>query len=205
MHETFEEKVSQALDALFDGATLLAGDERRAEELVVSIVVHASRRWSAVGDAEAGGFLKWIVGRLVRQYLEYAEERDKGRDGDGEATRHERPGFEAVAPVERAGLGEATVDGLLPRLEALEDSSPDELGRLIRRCMRELPGEERAAMWLVDVMEFSYAEAARALKVDRRNLRERLFRARRELQARVAIGLQREMYGSEGDLLSWKD
>ena len=42
---TYEERVGRSIDALYDTATILTGDRERAESLVVTAVVEASRRY----------------------------------------------------------------------------------------------------------------------------------------------------------------
>jgi DNA-directed RNA polymerase specialized sigma24 family protein len=79
---------------------------------------------------------------------------------------------------------------LLHNMASLDDAAPDRLGRLVRRAMEALPVHLRAALWLVDVMEFTYAEAARAADLSPRELRDWLYSARRELQARLVMSLR---------------
>jgi DNA-directed RNA polymerase specialized sigma24 family protein len=70
------------------------------------------------------------------------------------------------------------------------------MGRLIRAEMRELGLIERTALWLVNVADFTYSEASGVLDLSTIELRGTLLRARRELQARLAIALQGELPGS---------
>lgn len=184
--ETFEEKVSGSLNALSDGAHLLTGDADGAEALVVNVVVEASR---VHGRSEIeGDFGKWIIGRMVKRYLGYVEEA-----GD-------RPAVEPVrAPDawERSlSRSESDVDALLRGMNALEAGDSDRLGHLIRVAMRQLGLRERAALWLVNVIGFGYTDAAAALELSPIELRDTLLRARRELQARLALALQRELNDS---------
>ncbi len=195
-HETFEEKVGQALDALFDGATLLTGNLERAEALVVSVVVDAARRRERQLDGER--FRRWIVGRMVRSYIEYREEQPERSaviepaqraTPDGDPAAWERPGPE---------LDETGVEGLLRNLEALSVSA-ERLGRVIRAQMMRLGTEERVALWLVNVLGFGYSEAAAALEIGRPELRQRLYRGRRELQARLAVALREDPLPESSD------
>lgn len=186
--ETFEDRVSRTLDVLFDGASLLTREPRRAEDLVVSVVVDAARRYT--GLREQREFRKWIVGRLVKQYLEFA--------GAADTERLEEAGPDEAAdvrvPATRAAAGEGH-DALFARLSFLDRRDPEKLDRIIRESMEELPLVERAAVWLVGALDFSYGEAAAILGVPVRELRGTLFRARRELQARVSVALQGETPG----------
>lgn len=180
----FEERVSAVLDALYDGAELLAEGTSRAEALVIAVVVEAAREptWPEAPEA----FRSWILARLVQHYLDYAtafEGSDGRPDGDAVPTadRSEDPGAIAMADL----------------VERLDREEPERLTETIRRCMRELPVRERAALWLVNVMEFPYAEAAAALEVRFRELRDLLYRARGEMRFRLALAL-RPRSGSGG-------
>ncbi|MFQ5679627.1 MAG: RNA polymerase sigma factor [Gemmatimonadota bacterium] len=179
--ETFEERVSGSLDALFDGATLLVGQPDRAEALVVSVVVEAARTYPR---PEGEGFRKWILGRLIRHYVRYVE---AAHDGEERKARQAGSGSEPVANRD------TTLDALLLSLAELDRAGPEQLGEIVRGCMGELPVRERAALWLVNVMQFSYAEAARVLGMRLGLLRETLYRARKDLQGRLAVALQREL------------
>jgi RNA polymerase sigma-70 factor (ECF subfamily) len=53
----------------------------------------------------------------------------------------------------------------------------------IRQALDRLPPVFRAAVWLVDIDELSYVEAAAALRCPVNTLKSRLFRARRHLAA----------------------
>ena len=75
----------------------------------------------------------------------------------------------------------------------MEGRAPDRLAAAVRRGLSELALEDRMAIWLVNVMGFDYRDAAAAMDLQLPELRQRLFRGRRELQARVAVALQREL------------
>lgn len=185
--QTFEEKVSLTLNALSDGALLLTGSPDSAESLVVSVVVDASRvhRRSEVD----WDFSKWIAGRMVKQYLDYSEE----TGGWTESEPAHSP--DALEPFTYSS--ESDVEAMLRGMTALESGGSDRLGQLIRAAMARLGLLERTVLWLVNVMDFSYAEASAVLGSNPIELRDTLLRARRELQARLAIALQREL--SAGD------
>ncbi|MGH7539898.1 MAG: RNA polymerase sigma factor [Gemmatimonadota bacterium] len=190
----FEEKVGSALDALHTGARLLTRDPGRAEALVVGAVTEAFRSRS---PGEESGFKTWIVGRMVRRYIEHAGEdtavsddrlRDSALDEDaGEA-----------APEEMSPELEALVN----RLESLEARDPDGLGRLIRSTLERLALLERAAVWLVTVIGFTYAEAGSALNVGVADVRALVLRGRRHLQRQLALEL-RESRSNDASAPGW--
>ena len=188
--ETYEEKVSKALDVLYDGALLLTAQVDRAESLVVSVVTGGVGGDHRALDAD--GFRKWIVARLVRQYIEYVDMTiERSGDPEPEASELDLPPG-AGAP------GRTGLDELIANFEHLDASSAERLGYHIREQLGELDIDPRAAIWLVSVMCFTYAEAAAALGLRRVELREALFRGRKELQVRLAIALQQEMPGRAG-------
>lgn len=183
--ETFEDKVGAALDALYDGADLLTGEARRAESLVLSVVVEAARAYPASGATR--DFRQWILSRLVRHYLDYAN-----------SAGHAEARAVSEGPVgEEGGIGDsAERAGLVEELTRLDEAAPDRLRDLIRRSMRRLPLRERSALWLVNVMDFGYGETARALGVSPSEVRDLLYRARRDLQVRLALALRERDRGS---------
>ena len=169
---TFEEKLSGELDALYDGALLLAPHAERAEAFVVDVVRSAAGRPSP----EAPAFRPWILRRLVRHVLDELEE----------VPPEESP----APPAAGEGIEVSELDHLLRDLARLEAAEGARLGDLLRACMRELPLRDRAALWLVTVMGLDYGEAGAALRTGREEVRDRLYRARRELQGRVALALR---------------
>lgn len=173
----FEERVSAVLDALYDGAELLADSAPRAESLVIAVVVEAAREptWPEAPQA----FRSWILARLVRHYLGYAAA-TKGSEGRAEGE---------VRPTAGASESRGAV-AMADLVERLDREEPERLTETIRRCMRELPLRERAALWLVNVMEFPYAEAAAALGIRFGELRDLLYRARGEMRFRIALELR---------------
>jgi DNA-directed RNA polymerase specialized sigma24 family protein len=181
--ETFEEKISRSLNALSDGARLLTGSAGRADSLVLSVVVDASRVYAR--SEVDGDFSKWIVGRMVKQYLDYVDETDGWPENE--------PVSSPDAPERFAPSSESDVDAMLQGMSNLETGDSDRLGQMIRAAMQQLGLLERTVLWLVNVMDFSYAETAGVLALNPIEVRDTLLRARRELQARLAIALQREL------------
>lgn len=166
-----EESVSAALDTLFDGAILLAGDPVRAEALVLDATSGACAEFA--GSYTDADFDTWLVTRMIRRWF----------DAHGAADIDE-PLAEAAA--RRAGY----LDDVLAELSRIEAEAPDSLPDLIRGAMNELPLAQRAVLWMVNVAGFSYAEAARAVGSDRFVVAETLFAARRSLQYLLAVALR---------------
>lgn len=170
----FEEKIGRALDDLYTGALLLTRDADRAESLVVETVAEAFRARRREPDSDS--FRNRIVSRMVHRHLDRSDE-DVSVRGADEAQRHDdRPALDAL-------------QALLHRLDTLEAEDPEGLARLIRVELQELPLLDRAAVWLVTVLGFTYAEAASALHVDSSHIRRCVFRGRYALQLRLGRAL----------------
>lgn len=195
--ETFEEQVSGSIDAMFDGAKLMTGDAARAEALVVASVVDAARRYRR--EPPEHDFHRWILTRLVRQYARYVDRRaDSGEDErEGGAGRSTLPLFARVC--EDRPVGESDVESLMAWMVHAKGRSPDRLSAMVRREMANLPLTERVALWLVNVVGFDYRGAAATLEMGVADLRQVLLHARRELQARLAVSLQRDMMETPAD------
>ena len=188
---TFEEQVSGSIDCMFDGATLMTGDATRGEALVVASVVEASRRYRREPPEE--DFSHWILTRLIRQYARHT---DRFADPHEVAAEEEgdRPTFVVSAEVGDARpAAESDVESLMVRMIDAHGRAPNRLSAMVRAEMASLPLTERVALWLVSVVGFDYRKAAATLEMGTADLRHVLLRARRELQARLAVSLQREM------------
>lgn len=166
-----EESVSAVLDTLFDGAILLAGDPVRAEALVVDATSGACADYAR--SYTGADFDIWLITRMIRRWFDahgLIDIDDPMQDAD----------------VRRAGH----LDDVLLELTRIETDDPDALPDLVRRAMSELPLVQRAVLWLVNVVGFSYADAARAVGSDRFVVAETLFAARRSLQYLLAVALR---------------
>lgn len=182
--EAFEERVGRVLDDLYDGARLLTADDTRAQALVVSVCVEAARRYPA--GLGSGSFRNWMLGRFVRHYMHYLSQ---SPTEDPEVLSRETPD-ELSQQSPRAVPDESGVEALLAGLESLDEEAPGELARLIRSSVRNLPLQERIALWLVNIRSLTYQEAANALDIGVAELRRYLYRARRRLQIQLGVALQ---------------
>lgn len=166
-----EETVSAVLDTLFDGAVLLAGDPVRAEALVVDATSGACDEYARAHDSR--DFSTWIITRMIHRWF----------DAHGVNS--------LPAPADDGyGRGAPSLTNIITDLGRLEEQSTGVLEVLVRRAMSELPLGQRAALWLVNVVGFSYADAARAVRSERARLVETLYAARRSLQYLLAAALR---------------
>lgn len=155
MPETFEERLTPRLDGLYAGALFLAGgDEPAAEGLLVEAVRQAFRvfrRARPAGDPDA-----WFDARLVDAFRRTSGDTP---DPAGPATLEERRGVgdfdrRAVAASTRSGVGRAGRVGEEVDWSAVADAAAG------------IPPLPRAAVWLVVLRRWSYAEVARVLEID---------------------------------------
>ena len=194
---TFEEQISRSIDEMFDGARLMTGDTTRGEALVVASVVDASRRYRREPPRER--FDRWILTRMIRQYADHPDLFADPREvADGEESGGSTFTVPAAVGDDRP-VAESDVGLLMARMLDAHDHEPDRLSDVIRAEMAHLPLTERIAMWLVSVVQFDYKSAAAALEMGIGDLRHVLLHARRELQVRVAVSLQREMMEGSRD------
>ncbi|MCH7531704.1 MAG: hypothetical protein IIA68_09470 [Proteobacteria bacterium] len=142
MPRTFEEKVGEELDGLYQAALFLcAGDRRWAEQLLVDTMIHAFRAHAAEAGTEP--FERWLQARLVRQFLD--------RVTDGTVPLRAAP--RVTGAYSHGAVAEFAADVLF-------------------RAAGVVPAQPRAALWLVLLRRWSYDDAARALGVERSTLKE---------------------------------
>jgi len=189
--------VSGSIDAMFDGARLMTGDAARGEALVVASVVEASRRYRREPPEE--NFDRWILTRLIRQYARHADRFADPHEVVGEEDGARPPFVVSVTLPDDRPVAESDVQSLMARMLDAHDHEPDRLSAMVRAEMAYLPLTERVALWLVSVVGFDYRTAAATLEMGVADLRQVLLHARRELQARLAVSLQREMMETSAD------
>jgi hypothetical protein len=142
MARTFEELITDKIDALYQGCLFLeGGDARGSERLLVSSATRAFREHTAAArdarqprlDVAGADFDKWLDGQVIASFLE---------------TRKALTASDAIEP----------------------QPMPGETGRSLFRAAGLVPAAPRAALWLVLLRRWSYDDTARALGVDRDHL-----------------------------------
>jgi len=142
MIRTFEERVGQELDGLYQAALFLyAGDRDSAESHLLAALGRAFPDDPSVGPARAPevDFAHWIEGRVVLDFFRQARS---------------TPG---TRPVSRAGVfpaGEHTLKGAD-----------------VHAAAALVAPEARAVLWLVLIRRWAYADAAQALGIDTAQVR----------------------------------
>ena len=176
----FEEEALALSDQVFRVARHLAGSREEAEDLVQETYARAFRSWRSF---QPGTNLRaWLLRILTNLNI------DRGR-------RLQRT--PDVQPLEEGDYF------LYNRLEStMPDENPDE-ERVIERlsqnsvvdALAEIPHDFRDVVVLVDIGEFSYAEAAQILDIPVGTVMSRLHRGRRILKqamAESAVGGEEE-------------
>jgi len=136
MSRTFEELAGNELDALYQGALFLSGGNAQGAEQLLVEAVTLAFKEHPT-QADPDSVQRWLEARLVRAFL-----------------RHLREG-----PTR---LAESTAQRL-----ALDPSTFESLGsEELFAAAGSLPAWPRAALWLVMLRRWSYAEASDALGID---------------------------------------
>jgi RNA polymerase sigma-70 factor (ECF subfamily) len=167
----FEEEALQLSDQVYRVARRLVGSREEAEDLVQLTYERAFRAWQ---QYQPGTNLRaWLLRILTNLNI------DRGR-------RVQRT--PDLQPLEEGDYY------LYNRLEStMPDENPDE-DRVIERlsqdavveALAEIPHDFRDVVVLVDIGEFSYAEAAQILDIPVGTVMSRLHRGRRQLKAKLA-------------------
>src|SRR5882724_7027049 len=167
----FEEEALQLSDQVYRVARRLAGSREEAEDLVQDTYARAFRSWQ---QYQPGTNLRaWLLRILTNLNI------DRGR-------RVQRTPEQT--PLEEGDYY------LYNRLEStMPDENPDEehvLERLSQNAvvdaLAEVPHDFRDVVVLVDIGEFSYAEAAQILDIPVGTVMSRLHRGRRILKQQLA-------------------
>jgi RNA polymerase sigma-70 factor (ECF subfamily) len=167
----FEEEALQLSDQVYRVARRLAGSREEAEDLVQDTYARAFRSWQ---QYQPGTNLRaWLLRILTNLNI------DRGR-------RVQRTPEQT--PLEEGDYY------LYNRLEStMSDENPDEervLERLSQNAvvdaLAEVPHDFRDVLVLVDIGEFSYAEAAQILDIPVGTVMSRLHRGRRILKQQLA-------------------
>jgi RNA polymerase sigma-70 factor, ECF subfamily len=167
----FEEEALQLSDQVYRVARRLVGSRDEAEDLVQLTYERAFRSWQ---QYQPGTNLRaWLLRILTNLNI------DRGR-------RVQRT--PDLQPLEEGDYY------LYNRLEStMPDENPDE-ERVIERlsqdsiveALAEIPHDFRDVVVLVDIGEFSYAEAAQILDIPVGTVMSRLHRGRRQLKVKLA-------------------
>lgn len=158
--DRFEALLEPVWSKLWSFALRLTRDVGRAEDLLHASVARAIPSFPQLEHEAA--FRVWMS-RVV--FSTWSHERTRA------STRYEQVGLDNVVQFDHRQRGPE------------QDADHAVLGRLLHAALDELPEDQRAAVWLVDVQGLSFTEAATVLEVARGTVCSRVARARQTLRA----------------------
>jgi RNA polymerase sigma-70 factor (ECF subfamily) len=168
--DRFEEEALAQADALYRAARRLTRNAAEAEDLVQETYLKAFR---SKASFERGTNLRaWLFTILMNTYRN--SRRDAARDPVDVDS-------EVVETAQTLPGAAATPEELLLRSTLDAD---------LQRALDALPDIFRAAVWLRDVEEFSYAEIARMLDIPSGTVMSRISRGRRLLYQQLVAARQ---------------
>jgi RNA polymerase sigma-70 factor (ECF subfamily) len=170
----FEEEALAHAEQLYRIAVRLAGGAQQAEDLVQETYLRAFRAWRSYRPGT--NLAAWLATIMRNANLDELRRQSRRPvqeplDDDGDYYLYNR-------------LAQA---GPLPQDEVLARLS----GNAIVAALGELPPNFREVVVLVDVGDFSYADAAEILDIPIGTVMSRLYRGRRLLKRALAEGTER--------------
>lgn len=167
----WEALIDTHADKAYAFALGLSGNEDDAKELVQEAFTRAMDRIDSHDPSLP--FEAWFLTILKRIYL------------DGIKKYEKKHGQSLDAPISEAGLtvADAIADdrerSLTDRLEKQENT------RLVRRAIRALTPDYRAALLMIDLQGLRYEDAAQAMGCPLNTMRSRILRARAALKEKL--------------------
>ncbi|MCM2276689.1 MAG: RNA polymerase sigma factor [Oligoflexia bacterium] len=132
----------------------LCGEKGMAEDLCQEVLVKALKQLSKLDDPAK--FTSWIMRIAKNQFLDEVR----------------RPGHtQELLEVERE-------DGVPMRETADTGATPADVSMEVREALEKLKPDDRMLLVMIDIEEWSYAEAAEIISVSENAVRSRLHRAR---------------------------
>lgn len=165
--DAFNRLVLAHQDLIYNQAYRMMGESDSAEDASQEAFISAYKN---LRSYRGGSFRAWLL-RIVTNAC-YDELR-----------RRKRRPTTPLEPVDDAGEEIESPSWIADQSELPEDTMQRmELGDAIQNCLDELPEEFRAAVILVDVQGFDYAEAAQAIGKPLGTIKSRLARARMRMR-----------------------
>jgi RNA polymerase sigma-70 factor (ECF subfamily) len=169
----FEEEALALADQVYRVARRLVGSREEAEDLVQETYARAFRSWRSYTPGT--NLRAWLLRILTNLNIDRGRRVQRSPD---------------MQPLEEGDyylankVAEAQGEQALEEERAVERLSQDS----IVNALSELPHDFRDVVVLVDIGEFSYADAAQILDVPIGTVMSRLHRGRRRLKATLAEG-----------------
>jgi RNA polymerase sigma-70 factor (ECF subfamily) len=169
----FEEEALELSDQVFRVARRLAGSREEAEDLVQQTYERAFRSWRQYTPGT--NLRAWLLRILTNLNVDRGRRLQRRPD---ETPLEETDYYLANKMAETAGEQVLDQDRVVERLS--QDS--------IVNALADIPHDFRDVVVLVDIGDFSYADAAQILDIPMGTVMSRLHRGRRLLKARLAEG-----------------
>lgn len=166
--DAFNQLVLAYQDLAYNQAFYLLRDKEAAEDATQDAFLIAYRKLNSFRGPNFRSWLLRIVTNLCLDQLRQWKRRQTIALQPLDAENEE---IESPSWLVDAGL---SPEGAVELIE---------LQRLLEQSLAELPAEYRATVYLVDVLEFDYIEAADALGVPIGTVKSRLARARQQLRS----------------------
>jgi RNA polymerase sigma-70 factor (ECF subfamily) len=167
----FEEEALELADQVYRVARRLVGSREEAEDLVQETYARAIRSWRSFTPGT--NLRAWLLRILTNLNLDRGRKIQRSPD---------------IQPLEESDyflanrLAEAAGEQVLDQDRVVEQLSQDS----IVGALSSLPHDFRDVVVLVDIGEFSYADAAQILDIPIGTVMSRLHRGRRLLKQRLA-------------------
>jgi RNA polymerase sigma-70 factor (ECF subfamily) len=167
----FEEEALELADQVYRVARRLVGSREEAEDLVQETYARAFRSWRSFTPGT--NLRAWLLRILTNLNLDRGRKIQRSPD---------------IQPLEESDyflanrLAEAAGEQVLDQDRVVEQLSQDS----IVGALSSLPHDFRDVVVLVDIGEFSYADAAQILDIPIGTVMSRLHRGRRLLKQRLA-------------------
>ena len=167
----FEKEFMPHLDAMYNFALKLTGDEDDAQDLVQDTCLKAYR---FVNSFEPGTYAKaWLFRILKNSFINDYRKKSRG------------PSKVEFEWVEQSILGEDEAAEPAYYADLQAETVNDMLGDEITAALQSLPVDFRMIIILCDLEEFSYEEMAKILDIPIGTVRSRLHRARALLKTKL--------------------
>ncbi|HSV86582.1 MAG TPA: sigma-70 family RNA polymerase sigma factor [Levilinea sp.] len=168
--DAFNQLVMLYQDMAYNQAFWLVRDPAEAEDVTQEAMVKA---YHHLDSYHGGSFRSWLL-RIVT---------NTGLDALRRKKRRAQVALISIsASEEEEDFTDWLADPAVPVEEQVERS---ELSRSVQRYLDELPDEYRRTVYLVDVLELDYNEAARVLGVPVGTVKSRVARGRLQLRKRL--------------------
>ncbi len=168
--ESFNQLVLHYQDLAYHHAYALLDDHAQAEDATQDSFIKA---FQSMSTFRGGSFRSWLLKIVTNSAYDLLR-------------RSHRHPNQPLFPEDENGEEIESAPWLAdPKASVQETVEQNELSQQIYQLMDELPAVYRSVLTLIDLNEFDYGEAARALKVPIGTVKSRLARARLQMKKKL--------------------